>query len=292
MKFIAKTMMVLLVGSVSGLVLNAADTGASSDAAVLPKITVSGIMTMGGAPEVLFRVTGSDPNSARPYSLAEGSEQNGIKVVAIDQPNQTVTFDNHGAIQKLELQKADLPVYTPPPVSRPTPVTAAFVPSVAPEVVAPTPPTVERNMGTPPPMVENREGNKPGVVVIGSRASAPAFQHFNGLTPLNGDSGVPQPVYARRAMPAKNGITPGPDPVLQPPTPLQQTPTTALDPVPPTTPVASSSPVSTPPVSTPPAAASTSGGGGVITYMAGGQGPVTTIIMPPGATGGGASAYR
>src|SRR5437773_79143 len=108
MKSVAKATMVLLVGLASSLVLNAADTGVSSagkissDTAVLPKITVSGIMTMGGEPQVLFRAGQS------PYSLNVGGQRDGIKVVAIDQQNGTVTFENHGAIQQVDLQKAVL----------------------------------------------------------------------------------------------------------------------------------------------------------------------------------------
>ena len=78
--------------------------------ASLPKITPTGIMSVFGQSKVLFKV--ADAAKARPpakeefYILSEGQRQDDIEVMAIDEENGLVTFDNHGFTQELPLANA------------------------------------------------------------------------------------------------------------------------------------------------------------------------------------------
>jgi len=72
-----------------------------------PKITPNGIMSLFGQLQVLFKVTGVATSGKavenQSYILAEGEQQDGIKVVKIDEKADIITFDNHGDIQELPL---------------------------------------------------------------------------------------------------------------------------------------------------------------------------------------------
>src|ERR1039457_7132096 len=80
--------------------------------ASLPKITPTGIMSVFGRSKVLFKVADAAAARARPpakeefYILSEGQRQDDIEVMAIDEENGLVTFDNHGFTQELPLANA------------------------------------------------------------------------------------------------------------------------------------------------------------------------------------------
>jgi hypothetical protein len=72
-----------------------------------PKITPNGIMTIFGKPQVLFKVTPTDPGSSakeKTYILDIGQQEDGIAVVDIDDVAGDITFNNHGTIQELPLK--------------------------------------------------------------------------------------------------------------------------------------------------------------------------------------------
>lgn len=77
------------------------------DSAPPPKITLTGITTILGPVEVLYKVAGSsrDDRQSRDksYILTEGQEQDGVMVMTIDAKKATVTFNNHGVRQDLAL---------------------------------------------------------------------------------------------------------------------------------------------------------------------------------------------
>ena len=74
-----------------------------------PKITPNGIMSIFGKLQVLFKVPGK-PVSGQPakdasYVLCQGERQDEIEVQKIDEKAGTVTFNNHGVVQELALEK-------------------------------------------------------------------------------------------------------------------------------------------------------------------------------------------
>jgi hypothetical protein len=79
--------------------------------ASLPKITPTGIMSVFGQSKVLFKVADAATKARPPakeefYILSEGQRQDDIEVMAIDEENGLVTFDNHGFTQELPLANA------------------------------------------------------------------------------------------------------------------------------------------------------------------------------------------
>jgi hypothetical protein len=82
-------------------------------------ITPDGIMTIFGTPQVLFKVAvpprPPEPATEKSYILSEGQRQDDIEVTHIDEKAGTVTFNNHGVVQKIPLVKA-------PSITTPTPV--------------------------------------------------------------------------------------------------------------------------------------------------------------------------
>ena len=75
-----------------------------------PKITPTGIMTIFGREQALFRVA-NKPKQGQParedaYVLAEGERQDEVEVVKIDSVSRVITFNNHGAVQELPLETA------------------------------------------------------------------------------------------------------------------------------------------------------------------------------------------
>ncbi|HEY5345138.1 MAG TPA: hypothetical protein VIK62_02210 [Verrucomicrobiae bacterium] len=72
-----------------------------------PKITPNGIMTLFGKLQVLFKVAGvahpGQPPKDESYVLGAGERQDEIEVQAIDEKAATITFNNHGVVQKLSL---------------------------------------------------------------------------------------------------------------------------------------------------------------------------------------------
>ena len=84
-----------------------------------PKITPNGIMTLFGKLQVLFKVAGvahpGQPPKDESYVLSEGDRQDDIEVQAIDEKSSTITFDNHGVVQKLTLVEGKASAGDAPP---------------------------------------------------------------------------------------------------------------------------------------------------------------------------------
>jgi hypothetical protein len=73
-----------------------------------PKITPNGIMTIFGKVQVLFKVQANQPGQPAKelsYTMGEGERQDEIEVQKIDEKAATITFNNHGVVQTLELAK-------------------------------------------------------------------------------------------------------------------------------------------------------------------------------------------
>lgn len=76
-----------------------------------PKITPSGIVTIFGRPQAIFKVA-NKPKAGQPqlkdesFVLAEGEMQDEITVVKIEPVEGVITFNNHGTIQELALTPA------------------------------------------------------------------------------------------------------------------------------------------------------------------------------------------
>lgn len=72
-----------------------------------PKITLTGITTILGAPEALYTVAGGPKDGTQrqdeSYILKEGQEQDQVAVVSIDVEKVVVTFNNHGIRQEIAL---------------------------------------------------------------------------------------------------------------------------------------------------------------------------------------------
>ena len=130
----------------------------------LPTVTVNGIDTMHGNPQVAFKVT--DGSGTRAYVLGRGEEREEIRIEAIDQKNETVTINNHGRVQKIGLERTAVPS-GPPPV----PETPIATPNVEPATVS-------------GPIRKSQPDVGPGVsvVVIGHRDPPP---QVNGLAPMD-----------------------------------------------------------------------------------------------------------
>jgi hypothetical protein len=82
---------------------------AAQDTNPPPKITVTGVMSISGQSQVLFKTPGT-PKPGQPpqdkfYTLSEGERQDDVEVVRInDEANPvTVTFNNHGKVQEIQL---------------------------------------------------------------------------------------------------------------------------------------------------------------------------------------------
>jgi hypothetical protein len=74
------------------------------------KIIPNGIINIFGKVQVLFKVQSparlGQPAKEQSYVMGEGERQDEIEVRKIDEKNATITFDNHGIVQSLELVKA------------------------------------------------------------------------------------------------------------------------------------------------------------------------------------------
>ena len=72
-----------------------------------PKITPTGIMTIFGRDQALFKVSNTakpgQPAKDNAYVLSEGERQDDIEVTKIDHVDGMITFNNHGTIQELPL---------------------------------------------------------------------------------------------------------------------------------------------------------------------------------------------
>ncbi len=73
-----------------------------------PKITLTGITTILGPAEALYKVAGvvrdNKPPQDESYMLTEGEGQDDVDVVHIDVNKGLVTFNNHGVTQEIPLQ--------------------------------------------------------------------------------------------------------------------------------------------------------------------------------------------
>jgi hypothetical protein len=72
-----------------------------------PKITATGIMSVFGQWQVLFKVNhsseASQPAKANSYILGEREQKDNIEVIHIDGQAGVVTFNNHGVLQEVSL---------------------------------------------------------------------------------------------------------------------------------------------------------------------------------------------
>jgi hypothetical protein len=75
-----------------------------------PKITPTGIMTIFGRDQALFKASNmarpGQPSKEEAYVLSEGERQDDIEVVKIDHVDGVITFNNHGTVQELPLVPA------------------------------------------------------------------------------------------------------------------------------------------------------------------------------------------
>jgi hypothetical protein len=109
-----------------------------------PKITPTGIMTLFGKLQVIFKVEGvahpGQPPKTESFLLSEGDRQDDIEVQKIDKENSKVTFNNHGEVQELPLAVGvassgalpSPPGLTPTPSMTPPGMVPGMVPGVAP----------------------------------------------------------------------------------------------------------------------------------------------------------------
>ena len=97
-----------------------------------PKITLTGITTIFGPAEALFKVAGvqrqGKPPQDESYIFTEGESQDDVEVTAIDTVKNSVTFNNHGTVQQIPLAAgvasgggtaAPQPAFAPRPFGRP-----------------------------------------------------------------------------------------------------------------------------------------------------------------------------
>ena len=70
------------------------------------KITPNGVMSIFGQWQVLFKTAVAGKPGEKSYMLAEGEAQDEIEVVKIDDKSGFVTFNNHGLVEKIPLDKA------------------------------------------------------------------------------------------------------------------------------------------------------------------------------------------
>lgn len=106
-----------------------------------PKITPNGIMILFGKLQVLFKVAGvakpNQPPKDESYVMGEGERQDEIEVQAIDEKSATITFNNHGTIQKLSLvagtaSSGAAPAAPGVPGGMPMPTVAPGIPGASP----------------------------------------------------------------------------------------------------------------------------------------------------------------
>lgn len=74
-----------------------------------PKITLSGIMSILGQWQALFKVATVKPGQPAKdvfYTLSEGQSQDDIEVTHINEKGSLVTFNNHGIVQEIPLANA------------------------------------------------------------------------------------------------------------------------------------------------------------------------------------------
>jgi len=125
-------------------------------------LMVNGIMRLHDRPQVAFKV--QDAAGEHSYVLNPGEEREGIRVQAIDEKTEAVTFNNHGRLQKIGIER------TATNVGGAASTQAAT--NAVPEVVPPS-----------APLRRSQPDSGPGatVVVVGHR-DPPA--RVNGITPL------------------------------------------------------------------------------------------------------------
>jgi hypothetical protein len=81
---------------------------AAEPAMASAKITTTGIMSIFGSPEVIFKVTEPSGSSEKEYVLSEKQRRGEIEVVAINLTNGMVIFNNHGVRQEIPLPHASV----------------------------------------------------------------------------------------------------------------------------------------------------------------------------------------
>jgi hypothetical protein len=106
-----------------------------------PKITLQGINSILGLRQVLFKVAPSKPGEKeQAYVLSEGQRQDEVEVLAIDEKEGSIKFNNHGTIETKTLKDDASKVPTtavmmPGPIPRPMPTAGMTSPGGAPGAV-------------------------------------------------------------------------------------------------------------------------------------------------------------
>jgi hypothetical protein len=77
-------------------------------ATVSAKITTTGVMTILGSPQVIFKVTEPSVGFEKEYVLSEKQRRDDIEVVSINLTNGMVVFNNHGVRQEIPLPHASV----------------------------------------------------------------------------------------------------------------------------------------------------------------------------------------
>jgi len=76
--------------------------------APLPQVTVNGIMTVFGRPQVLFKMsipaTPGTKAGELYFVLGEGEQEEGVTIIKINTVTGMVTFDNQGTLQQIPLE--------------------------------------------------------------------------------------------------------------------------------------------------------------------------------------------
>ena len=84
-----------------------------------PKITLTGIMSISGKAQVLFKAAGTgkpgQPAKDQFYILSLGQRQDDIEVTRINEKAELVTFNNHGTVQEIPLASTPALTATPTP---------------------------------------------------------------------------------------------------------------------------------------------------------------------------------
>jgi hypothetical protein len=88
-----------------------------------PKITLTGIMSISGKAQVLFKAAGpgkpGQPAKDQFYILSLSQRQDDIEVTRINEKTGLVTFNNHGTVQEIPLASTPALTTAPAPVPGP-----------------------------------------------------------------------------------------------------------------------------------------------------------------------------
>jgi hypothetical protein len=99
----------IVARNIFGLNPPSPETDSKKEDEQLPKITLTGIMSIFGQLQALYKVgpkPGVKDAKDASYILGEGQAQDEVEVVRIDEQRTLVTFNNHGTVQEVPLANA------------------------------------------------------------------------------------------------------------------------------------------------------------------------------------------